>query len=155
MQSPDNGAWSDLALLPNGASALPNIDYGARKAWIVGDGNQKISFTKIEDIARFVAHSLTLFPAERLHNQTFRLEGDRKTWNEYFDLVERKAGVKYEVTRKDAEEVRKRIEGHEMEPKNLLEFIAWSWGTGGGLVGEPLANYEGWNPKKLEDLLHV
>lgn len=45
---------------------------------ISGDGNVPISFTAREDIARYMAHVLTTFPADALEWRTFRIEGDRQ-----------------------------------------------------------------------------
>ncbi|KAJ7069420.1 hypothetical protein C8F01DRAFT_1112556 [Mycena amicta] len=49
------------------------------KVNVVGCGNMPCSFTASNDVAGFVAHVLTTLPAEKLFNQTFRLQGDRST----------------------------------------------------------------------------
>lgn len=71
------------------------IDIEKNKASIVGDGNTKISFTWREDIARFIAHTVSS-PASK--NKVLNIEGDAKTLNEVVQIVENKKGIKMDVT---------------------------------------------------------
>jgi hypothetical protein len=36
-----------------------------------------MSMTSLDDVARFAAHALTVFPREQLENQRFQIEGER------------------------------------------------------------------------------
>lgn len=144
----DTGPFADWIWNP-----YVGFDFANGKATIVGKGDSPISFTSRRDIGRFVAHALTQFPTEKLANQTLRIEGDRKTFNEVFDLVEKKSGKKLEVTRRDLEFVRKEVTEKAFAPETIIEQLFLAWNDGYGFVGEPLATYPGWNPAKVEDFL--
>jgi len=72
---------------------------------IVGDGTQKISFTRRPDVAQFVAYTITHLPVEQLKNKTFHVEGDKKTLLEVKDTFEKVYGGPFTVNHRKIPEV--------------------------------------------------
>ncbi|KAJ3036105.1 hypothetical protein HDV00_003081 [Rhizophlyctis rosea] len=92
-----------------GTGLFPDTDLAAwfgfdienNKATIVGDGEQKITWSLREDIAKFVVEDIT---NNASNNKVVNFEGDVKTANEVIKLLEKKKGTKFDVTYKAPEE---------------------------------------------------
>ncbi|EGO02741.1 hypothetical protein SERLA73DRAFT_176091 [Serpula lacrymans var. lacrymans S7.3] len=65
------------------------------KFLIVGSGKTPASYTAIEDVAGFLAHVLTTLSPSKLHNASFRIEGERGSLSDVAKLYEGKAAVEY------------------------------------------------------------
>jgi hypothetical protein len=55
------------------------VDTG--KFLILGKGDASFSTTALDDVAGFIAHVLTSLPPAKLHDATFRVEGERTSFN--------------------------------------------------------------------------
>ena len=69
------------------------VDMVNNSAAIPGSGNVPVAFTHTQDVARYVAASLTL---PRWSSRTW-LVGGKVTWNEVVALAERAKGIKFNV----------------------------------------------------------
>ncbi|KAJ3042377.1 hypothetical protein HK097_002044 [Rhizophlyctis rosea] len=100
---------ASLAYTLYGTGLFPDTDLAAwfgfdienNKITLVGDGNQPISWTLREDVARFVVDTVL---EESSNNKVVNIEGDVKTANEVVALLEKKKGVKFDVIRKDPDQ---------------------------------------------------
>ncbi|WAO87485.1 NmrA domain-containing protein [Fusarium falciforme] len=92
------GYFADYYLMPHAKSYLNMmtavVDMANNTAAIPGSGNVPVVFTYTQDVARYVAASLTL---PRWSSRTW-LVGDKVTWNEVVALAESAKGVKFNVT---------------------------------------------------------
>jgi nucleoside-diphosphate-sugar epimerase len=82
---------------------LAGIDYKAKKADIIGSGNEKFSITHLNDIGRFLVAILQA--PEETENRMIRVAGDLQTANNLLQKFETKVGEKFEVHYQSAEEV--------------------------------------------------
>ncbi|EGN92668.1 hypothetical protein SERLA73DRAFT_190662 [Serpula lacrymans var. lacrymans S7.3] len=71
------------------------------KFLIVGSGKVPASFTAIEDVAGFLAHILTTLPPSKLHDTSFRIEGQRGSLAHIAKFYEGIAPVEYVNTMPD------------------------------------------------------
>lgn len=55
------------------------VDTG--KFLVLGKGDASFSTTALDDVAGFSAHVLTSLPPAKLHDATFRIEGERTSFN--------------------------------------------------------------------------
>ena len=73
--------FSDIFLIINyhisGFAEVFGFDFKNEKVVIEGEGTSSLSWTTRTDIARFVVHSLTAFPKEKLEWQRLPIEGER------------------------------------------------------------------------------
>ena len=73
--------FSDIFLIINnyisGFAEVFGFDFKNEKVVIEGEGTSSLSWTTRTDIARFVGHSLTAFPKEKLEWQRLPIEGER------------------------------------------------------------------------------
>ena len=71
----------------------------------------QIGFTARPDIASFLAYTLTTLPASTFADKIFRIEGDRKSFNEVVALYEKTHNGKHVVvTRTPVEDAKKAFE---------------------------------------------
>jgi uncharacterized protein YbjT (DUF2867 family) len=99
-----NGIWMNLwglgtphdeAKALSGYSGPPFlIDLKKRTALIPGDGSQKVVFTNMRDVGKFVAASLDL----KQWDHDSKIAGDRKSYGELVELAERITRVSFEKT---------------------------------------------------------
>jgi len=119
------------------------------------DGNALTSFTTQPDIGRFVAYVLTNLPQSKLEWRTFRIEAERKSFNQIFKEYEEKMGKKLQVTYRSESELKTALAKN---PADFGAFLQLSWGSGEGLVGSldqlSVSEYPGWNPKAIADVLY-
>ncbi|KAI0055616.1 NAD-P-binding protein [Artomyces pyxidatus] len=118
------------------------------------DGNVHVSYTARRDVARYLAYVLTTLPAKEIEWRTFRIEGDRKTFNQIFADYEERTGRKLNPKYRSKEELEQTLKEN---PKHFSSMLQYSWISHGGTVGEPdqLDNklYADWNPIKVVDIL--
>ncbi|UPK89359.1 hypothetical protein LCI18_000294 [Fusarium solani-melongenae] len=92
------GYFADYYLMPHAKSYLNMmtavVDMANNTGTIPGSGNVPVVFTYTQDVARYVAASLTL---PRWSSRTW-LVGDKVTWNEVVALAESAKGVRFNVT---------------------------------------------------------
>ncbi|KAI0067434.1 NAD-P-binding protein [Artomyces pyxidatus] len=141
------GAFADWAW-----TAFLNLDVASGKVTVGGNGNSQATFTSRGDIARYVVYVLTNLPAEQLVNRAFRLEGDRKSFNEVFKLYEAKTGKKVEVTYTPIADLQAAIKTN---PYDIVSQLHLAYATPGqGVVGSPDNGlYPDWNPTPVIDYL--
>lgn len=77
---------------------VAGIDYKARTADIIGDGNAMFSVTHLDDIGRFVAAILKR--PEETKNTIIRVAGDTQSANSMLEKFEKKLGTKFKVQHK-------------------------------------------------------
>lgn len=139
------------------------------KIKIVGSGDEKISFTAINDAARFIAHVLTgtsvlrapgqnlTSPAETppsaLSNAVHRIQGSTATLNNLAALYQSKPPKQIEVAHESPETALQRF--REKGEDEFLSFLKSDWALGNGLVGEPLSNslWDEWLPKDVREFI--
>jgi uncharacterized protein YbjT (DUF2867 family) len=121
---------------------------GEKKASVVGDGNNELSWTSRRDIGEFVGKALTTVPLEKLSNATLRIEGSRCTFNDLFS----KAG--YQISYESVQDAYKRWE-------TTGEVLAWlkaQVGEGWALVSPDKSKLDNglvpdWKPKHVAEFL--
>ncbi|KDQ57212.1 hypothetical protein JAAARDRAFT_35819 [Jaapia argillacea MUCL 33604] len=143
------GFFSDTTFIP-----FFGWDLAKGAVTIYGEGNTPISWTSSRDIARFVAHSTTALPREKVEWRTFRIEADRKSLNEVVSEYQEKSGKKLSVTRVPRKDLQ---DGLEKNPQDLAKLIQLIWEQGGGVIGRPdeLSNSEWpeWNQVGVIDTM--
>ena len=110
-----NNAWLDLDFASGGKN----------KIVIPGDGEQKVSFTTIPDVARAVAATLVDFDAYK--NKNVCIEGDRKTFNEIVSIyktTKNNIDVSYVSTSQLRESVKQRQHAFDKVKEQLLLVLA-------------------------------
>ncbi|KEP47330.1 putative phenylcoumaran benzylic ether reductase-like protein [Rhizoctonia solani 123E] len=122
-----------------------------KKIMVYGSGGEKNVWTSVEDVARFVAYILQNVPVEQLNNQKLRIEGDRKSFNEFVDIYERKHNVKLDVAYKSISELDERVS---QDPSDHGAAIGREMFSGRAAEG-PTSNslFPGWKPKSLEEAI--
>ncbi|TFY81443.1 hypothetical protein EWM64_g2578 [Hericium alpestre] len=134
--------------------ALLGFDLANGKASYGADGNALITFTSRHDIARFLAHIVTTLPAEKLYWSTFRIEGDRISFNEILRQYQEKTDKKVDVTLRSTEELEAALK---VNAYDIFSALHLAWARGEGIVGKPEEVSNGmwpeWNPKKVIELI--
>jgi len=119
------------------------------------DGNALNSFTAQPDIGRFVAYVLINLPRPKLEWRMFRIEAERKSFNQIFKENEERIGQKLTVTYRPESELKEAIAKDAADVAAVLQL---DWGLGGGLVGSldelSVSEYPDWNPKTVADVLY-
>ncbi|KAI0300091.1 NAD-P-binding protein [Multifurca ochricompacta] len=119
------------------------------------DGNALNSFTAQSDIGRFVAYVLTQLPRSKLEWRTFRIEAERKSFNQIFKEYEEKTGTKLNVTYRSESELKAALKKN---PADFAAILQLDWGHSGGLVGRldqlSVSEYPDWNPKSIADVVY-
>lgn len=120
-----NGIWMNLWGLGtprNEAEAVAGysgppflIDIGKRTALIPGDGSQKVVFTNMRDIGKFVAASLDL----QHWDPDSRIVGDEKSYAEVVDLAESITAASFEKTYYPESQIRAVLAGSP-DPEELF-----------------------------------
>ncbi|KAA1474799.1 NAD-P-binding protein [Dentipellis sp. KUC8613] len=143
------GPFPDMAF-----AAWTGIDPVGGKATVGGDGSSLVSFTARPDVARYVAYVLTEKPAKELEWKTFRIEGERVSFNTVFEQYTKKTGKKVDVTYRSCADLEEAIKKN---PRDILSILLLSWAQGNGIVGKPEevtnGEFPGWNPKTVLEVL--
>ncbi|TFY81885.1 hypothetical protein EWM64_g2124 [Hericium alpestre] len=143
------GLFSDFVFVP----AL-GLDIGSGKISYGADGSFLMSFTSRRDIAHFLARILTTLPPAKLEWSTFRIEGERISFNEIVRQYEQKTGKKLEVLLLSPEELEAALK---VNPYDFASLLHLSWIKGEGVAGKPeeLSNsvWPEWNPKKVIEVI--
>jgi uncharacterized protein YbjT (DUF2867 family) len=79
---------------------LAGIDYKARKADIIGTGEELFSLTHLDDIGRYVA--AVLKRPEETKNKVIRVAGDTQSAHSILTKFEKKIGRKFKVNYQNA-----------------------------------------------------
>ncbi|KZV68773.1 NAD-P-binding protein [Peniophora sp. CONT] len=137
------GGFADWLWVP-----FIGLDVKSGSVAVGGDGNAKLSFTSRPDIGRYLAYVLTTLPPAETKNRTFRIEGERASFNEIFTAYEKKHGVKLQVKYSSVEELEEKVRAN---PHDVASFLHLAWAQGQGSVGSPLDNdaFPGWNPRPV------
>ncbi|TFK48166.1 NAD-binding protein [Heliocybe sulcata] len=129
-------------------------DFANGKVFIRGRGDAPVSFTHRRDIGRFVAYVVTQLPREQVEWKTFRIEGDRKSWNEIVEAYRTKTGKSLQITRQPRSELQAAVQKN---PDDLVSVLSLEWDEGHGVVGnvEELSNkrFPKFNPTKVIDAI--
>ncbi|CAE6492420.1 unnamed protein product [Rhizoctonia solani] len=141
------GLFPDYCLVP-----VMGWNFEAKAVDIWGTGDEKITWTTMPDIARYVAYVLGHTPLTGLQDQVLGIQGDLKTANEVVALWEDKHKTKLQVTYHPIQELHDRIAAN---PGDVLGAVMRETASGRSRVPEPLSNdlYPGWNPKPIVDVL--
>ncbi|KLO19054.1 NAD-P-binding protein [Schizopora paradoxa] len=143
------GLFSDFIFKP-----IFGFDFKNGKVTIGGSGNEPISFTSIPDIGRFVAHVLTTLPRKDLEWHTFRIEGDRLSFNNLISLYEQRSGSNIQLTKRSRAELQAAVKENSAD---FVSFLFLHWDLGGGVIGRPeeISNriWPEWKPKSVIDIL--
>ncbi|KAL8278879.1 hypothetical protein RQP46_008750 [Phenoliferia psychrophenolica] len=139
---------------------FPGFDYGfnlkGEKASWIGEGDNPITFTARADVAAFLAHALSTFALSDLQDKTFRLEGDRKSFNQIVETYEKThPGKKVVVTRTPVEQAKQTLATQEGMPAFVTYlFLTWAEGPAVYQTG-PLSNslWSEWRPASIESIL--
>jgi len=130
-----------------------NFDFKNGKVFFGGSGNEPISWTTLPDIGRFVAHVLTALPTEELKGRTFRIEGDRQSFNSLIASYRQRTGKKIQVTKRSRAELEAALKE---DPSDFFTFLYIYWDIGGAASGKPeeICNsiWPEWNPKSAVDV---
>jgi len=90
-----------------GAPEIGGFDVKAKQAWVLGDGNDKVSFTTMPDVGNLVVASLK--HPEESRNAILKVNSFTSTGNEILAEFEKQTGSKWEVHYTSLDEL-KRIE---------------------------------------------
>ncbi|RSM06219.1 hypothetical protein CEP52_005854 [Fusarium oligoseptatum] len=130
------GHFADYYLMPHAKSYLNTltcvVDMANNTAAIPGSGNVPVAFTYTQDLAKYVAASLTL---PQWPSRTW-LVGDKMTWNEVVAFAESAKGTKFNVTYDSLETLKAgkvtALPSHEamraFVPQEILEGILAQYG---------------------------
>ncbi|KAM0756654.1 NAD(P)-binding protein [Meredithblackwellia eburnea MCA 4105] len=145
------GVFPEVCLIPQFG-----FDFKTGKAKWVGTGATPVGFTFRDDVASFLAHTLTTLPASSLLDRIFRIEGDRQSFNDVVDIWEElHPGSKIEITRDSLEEAEKVAETDKGIP-GLLAYLFVSWEKGQSPYNSgPLDNhlFPEWKTTTVKDVL--
>ncbi|KAI9457633.1 NAD-P-binding protein [Lactarius psammicola] len=145
------GAHSDFVFIPH-----LSLDFKSGNVAVGLDGNALNSFTAQSDIGRYVAYVLTNLPRSKIEWRVFRIEAERKSFNQIFKQHEDKTGKKLNVTYRPESELEAALAKN---PADVQSFLQLDWGRGGGLVGPldqlSVSEYPDWNPKSIADILYA
>ncbi|KAK4704556.1 hypothetical protein P7C70_g1660, partial [Phenoliferia sp. Uapishka_3] len=145
------GPFSDFLFNPYVGFDFPN-----GKATWVGKGDTPIGFTARPDIASFLAHTLTSLPPSKLSNAIFRLEGDRKSFNEVVGIYEKThPGKKVTVTHTPIEEAKSKV-AKDPSAATFVTYLLVSLEEGKSIYNSgPLDNelFPEWKPQTIESIL--
>ncbi|KAH7338085.1 NAD-P-binding protein [Rhizoctonia solani] len=141
------GLFPDYCLVP-----VMGWNFEAKAVDIWGTGDEKITWTTMPDIARYVAYVLGHVPLTGLQDQVLGIQGDLKTANEVVALWEDKHKTKLQVTYRPIQELHDRLTAN---PGDVLSAVMRETASGRSRVPEPLSNdlYPGWNPKPIASVL--
>ncbi|CAE6355205.1 unnamed protein product [Rhizoctonia solani] len=141
------GLFPDYCLVP-----VMGWNFEAKAVDIWGTGDEKITWTTMPDIARYVAYVLGHVPLTGLQDQVLGIQGDLKTANEVVALWEEKHKSKLQVTYHPIQELHDRVAAN---PRDVLGAVMRETAAGRSRVPEPLSNdlYPGWNPKPIASVL--
>ncbi|CAE6411045.1 unnamed protein product [Rhizoctonia solani] len=141
------GLFPDYCLVP-----VMGWNFEAKAVDIWGTGDEKITWTTMPDIARYVAYVLGHVPLTGLQDQVLGIQGDLKTANEVVALWEDKHKTKLQVTYHSVQELHDRLAAN---PGDILSAVMRETASGRSRVPEPLSNdlYPGWNPKPIASVL--
>ncbi|CAE6536366.1 unnamed protein product [Rhizoctonia solani] len=141
------GLFPDYCLVP-----LMGWNFEAKAVDIWGTGDEKITWTAMPDIARYLAYVLGHVPLTGLQDQVLGIQGDLKTANEVVALWEDKHKAKLQVTYKPIQELHDRVAAN---PGDVLAAVMRETASGRSRAPEPLSNdlYPGWNPKPITSVL--
>ncbi|TFY63178.1 hypothetical protein EVG20_g6419 [Dentipellis fragilis] len=143
------GTFPDTAF-----SAWTRVDPVGGKATVGEDGSQLVSFTARPDVARYVAYVLTEKPAKELEWKTFRMEGERVSFNSVFEQYTKKTGKKVDVTYRSTADLEDAVKKN---PGDIMSTLLLSWAQGKGIVrkADEVTNGEfpEWNPKTVIEVL--
>lgn len=118
----------------------------------------QISFTARDDVARFLVHALSHFPAADLNNGILRIEGDRKTFKEAIALWEKSHPdkPKIETSHESVEDAQKFID-QDKTGAGVVKYLLLSWEKGASVEDEQgktnNAQWPEWNPVSVESVL--
>ncbi|KAI0260761.1 NAD-P-binding protein [Gloeopeniophorella convolvens] len=143
------GPHSDFVFI-----AAIGLDIKGGNVTLGGDGNALNSFTTQVDIGRFVAYVLTQVPLSKLQWHIYRIEAERKSFNQIIKEYEERTGKKVNVTYRSVDELQAALEKN---PADLATVLQLDWALGGGLIGSEdqlsVSDYPAWNPKTIADVL--
>ncbi|KZV70021.1 NAD-P-binding protein [Peniophora sp. CONT] len=137
------GVFSDGIWVP-----YLNLDLKSGSVGVGGDGNAKASFTSCIDIARYVVYVLATLSPSETKNKTFRIEGERASFNEIFAAYEKKHGVKLQVKYTPISELEENLKKN---PRDIVSNLHLVGASGKSTVGSPIDNdlFPAWNPKPV------
>ncbi|TFK54330.1 hypothetical protein OE88DRAFT_1654953 [Heliocybe sulcata] len=146
------GNWLDWVFRP-----IFGWDSANGRVAIPGDGNAPMSATSRTDASRYVVHVLTHLPRDQLEGKTFRVEADRKTWNEILQLYQSKTGRIMQATYKPVSKLQAALKWDSREFADIANIIFLQTALGRGVVGQPGENdndlFPDWNPSKYVDFM--
>ncbi|KAG9096511.1 hypothetical protein FRC06_008589 [Ceratobasidium sp. 370] len=141
------GLFPDYCLVP-----VMGWNFEAKKVDIWGTGDEKITWTTMPDIARYIAHILSRVPIQGLQDQVLRIQGDLKSSNEVAQLWEEKHKTKLQIIYRPVQELHDRLAA---DPGDVLGTVLRESALGRSRVPEPLSNdlFPGWDPKPVSSVL--
>jgi nucleoside-diphosphate-sugar epimerase len=155
-----NGIWMNLWGLGtprNEAEALSGyagppflIDMKKRTALIPGDGSQKVVFTNMRDVGKFVAASLDL----QHWDPDSRIVGDEKSYAEVVDLAESITGASFEKTHYPESQIKTVLAGNP-DPEQLFfhQFMQLIVDGGLGFKANVNSKFPDIKPVSVEEYL--
>jgi len=120
-------------------------------SWSHAHEPRPISWTSPRSIATFLHHVITTFPASRLENRAFKIEGDRKTFREIIRLWEAKHQRQAQVTVRTEPEIQAY---KDQQTSLLLKLVPDAWRDGSFLNGGyDNKEWPEWKPLTWVDLM--
>ncbi|KAF8650218.1 hypothetical protein AX16_005351 [Volvariella volvacea WC 439] len=132
------------------------VDIEKRSAAIPGDGNQKVTFTRVEDIGKFVESVVSFDEHTQPWFEDSGMAGDELTYNEVIAEAERIVGEKFDVRYVDEEGLKKEIESYTQSGdvgKKFLSQVGLAIARGLGTVEPTLHGVANVKPVKVKELL--
>ncbi|KAH7099990.1 NAD(P)-binding protein [Auriculariales sp. MPI-PUGE-AT-0066] len=141
------GWFSDFTFIQPFGYDIPN-----KTLTIVGPGTKPVSFASREDVAHFMAYTLTHLSTEKLENATFGVEGDRLSLLELRKVFEDVYGGYFKLVHRDVAEVEKVVEAK--REAAFVEYIQLMAAYGDVLIEKPdNALVPGWKPLTVPESL--
>jgi len=85
------------------------FDIPGKTISIVGTGAAKISLTTRQDIAHFVAYTLTHLPEDRLKNASLRVEGEKTTLRQLKPIFEQVFGGEFTIKAREVADAERNV----------------------------------------------
>ncbi|KAL5513171.1 hypothetical protein ACEPAH_3569 [Sanghuangporus vaninii] len=147
------GLYPDF-VFARGFSETMGFDFVKGEFKIPGTGSVAISWTHRVDIGRYLAHTLTALPKDRIEWRTFRMEGERTNYNQIVDDWKKRSGKDVAISHLPRSHFEDSLA---KDPSNHVNELILKQDKGKGVVGksDEITNYEfpDWNPRKVVDAL--
>ncbi|KAK0268845.1 hypothetical protein LTR91_001117 [Friedmanniomyces endolithicus] len=132
------GPYAEMALtrMPPAVEAVGSFDVHAKKATLLGSGDEPVSYTTMPDLGRFVV--ATLLHPEPVRNRAIRVNSFTTTAHDVLAEFEKQTSAKWSVSHTSLEELKKleKVAWESDKPFATVYTLRRIWVEGGTLYKE-------------------